>query len=369
MARRGSQPDAARFERSARFWLRAYPRRWRVARGEELLGVLLDLAVPGTRRVGARTAADLLRGGWLTRLREHPPLLPWLGYVLLGRRIPTRYRGWAKDDIESPFVPVKAVLVFLGLAGAMAALTALRIDQPFLWLMSGSMALAQASSDRKRRFEQGVKHLVPQPGEEVHAGQPVVQAVPRRRIAALAVLPWLGRASAALALASGVALLASGTAAVLATVAAVGLGAGTVLALVVSARLRPVADLLVEQPARDVQGLDGISRVRLSLWTGVALGLAVLEAVAAHQVPVAAGLLAAAAAGLALAATGLVATRRQEVPAEVALVDLWRVVRHHRPVEVDQPVAGLAPMPGPVPEGLVVPRRVLGGPRYPALPV
>ena len=367
MAHRGSRPGAARFERSARFWKCAYPRRWRVARGDELLGLLLDLASPGATGVGARTAFDLLRGGWATRLREHPPLLPWLGYALIGRRIPARYRAWAKDSIESPLGPIRAVLGFLGLAAVTIALADLRVDQPFLWLMSGSIMLSQASSDRKRRLELGIKHLTPQPGEQVNVGQLVVQGVPHRRLAALAVLPWLICAFGVVALVSGVALLVSGTVAVSAMVAAVGLAA--VLAAVVSARLRGASELLVVQPARDVQGLDGISRVRLVVWTAVGFGIAGLEAVAARQVPVIAVLLTLAVVGGALATTGLLATRRQAVPTEVVLVDLWRIVRNHVCVEVDEPVAGLAPMPGPLPEGLVVPQRVLGGPRYPALPV
>ena len=61
---------AEHWERSARSWMRAYPRRWREARGEELLGLLLDLAEPGSSRVDARLAFDLLKGGWATRLRE-----------------------------------------------------------------------------------------------------------------------------------------------------------------------------------------------------------------------------------------------------------------------------------------------------------
>lgn len=52
-----------RLVRSARFWLRAYPRRWRTARGEEVLGLLADLAGPGDGRLDARTAVNLVRVG------------------------------------------------------------------------------------------------------------------------------------------------------------------------------------------------------------------------------------------------------------------------------------------------------------------
>ena len=87
-----------RLVRSARFWLRAYPRRWRAARGEEVLGLLADLAGPGDGRLDARTAVNLVRSGWATRWREHPPLGPWLLYRMFDRKIPREYRGWAHDD-------------------------------------------------------------------------------------------------------------------------------------------------------------------------------------------------------------------------------------------------------------------------------
>ncbi len=48
----GAGGDGRGFERSARFWLRAYPRRWRRDHTEEVLGVLADLAEPGARASG-----------------------------------------------------------------------------------------------------------------------------------------------------------------------------------------------------------------------------------------------------------------------------------------------------------------------------
>ena len=58
------EPDLAR---SIRFWMRAYPRRWRAVRGEELLWLVVDLAGADARRLGAGAAIDLVRGGWATR--------------------------------------------------------------------------------------------------------------------------------------------------------------------------------------------------------------------------------------------------------------------------------------------------------------
>jgi len=70
----------AQIVRSTELWMRAYPCRWREARGEELLGLVVDLAGPDARGLGARAAFDLVRGGWATRWREHPPLHTWLLY-------------------------------------------------------------------------------------------------------------------------------------------------------------------------------------------------------------------------------------------------------------------------------------------------
>lgn len=95
------------FERSVRRYLRAYPRRWRRARGAEITAVLADLAPPGARRLDARTALGLLVAGWATRVREHPPLVAWLRYRLLRERLPRRYRAWVRDDVEGRWFPLR----------------------------------------------------------------------------------------------------------------------------------------------------------------------------------------------------------------------------------------------------------------------
>lgn len=95
-----------RYERSARFWLHAYPQRWREAHGDEALAVLLDLAPPvpdggcPPRGIGAREAWGLVRSGWGLRWREHPPLGRWLLYRMLDVRLPARYWWWVADDIH-----------------------------------------------------------------------------------------------------------------------------------------------------------------------------------------------------------------------------------------------------------------------------
>jgi hypothetical protein len=87
------------YERRCRLLLRAYPRRYRETRGAEVLGTLLDLAEPGQRSPSPRDSFDVVRGGVLTRLREHPPFKQWLLYRVFGKRLPAEWRAWTRDDI------------------------------------------------------------------------------------------------------------------------------------------------------------------------------------------------------------------------------------------------------------------------------
>lgn len=119
---RASRGGTSRYERSARFWLRAYPRRWRDLHGEEALAVLLDLAgptvppAPGSdharspRWVGVREAVGLVRAGWGLRWREHPPLGRWLLYRLFDARLPATYWWWVADDLHGALYPWRSKL-------------------------------------------------------------------------------------------------------------------------------------------------------------------------------------------------------------------------------------------------------------------
>lgn len=186
-----------RFERSVARWLRAYPRRWRTARAAEVTAVLADLAPTGARRLDLRSGVGLVRAGWATRWREHPPLLAWLGYVLLDRRLDPRYRDWARDDIEGPLHAVRRTLL-PGPAIILVVYAVLQ-DGPHpafvaAWLaVAVAMSVASAPVHRRRAVS---RHLVVQAGEVVTPSGRLLAAVARTRTAAR---PWLTAASVVVA--------------------------------------------------------------------------------------------------------------------------------------------------------------------------
>ncbi|WP_214417194.1 hypothetical protein [Sphaerisporangium fuscum] len=71
-------------ERRYRRLLLAYPRAYRAAHGQELLGVLLDCADPGRTAPDVREAAGLLAGGVRERLRHAARGVPWRDGLHLG---------------------------------------------------------------------------------------------------------------------------------------------------------------------------------------------------------------------------------------------------------------------------------------------
>lgn len=111
--RTSSSVDA--FERSVRRWMNAYPRRWRVTFGDDLVATALELAEPGRRRLGLREGLALVRGGWALRRRERPPLRVRM-LTGLGWRVSARdraaHRAWIADVALSPWLRLPAQLAF-----------------------------------------------------------------------------------------------------------------------------------------------------------------------------------------------------------------------------------------------------------------
>jgi hypothetical protein len=392
-------PTAEQFERSVARWLRAYPRRWRVARGAEMTAVLADLAEPGARRVGARTAAGLVRAGWATRWREHPPLGTYLAYRLFERRLPVRYHPWVRDDIEARHslrgdavaVGVWALIV-LGLPALAGA--ALQREPGFWVALTLLYAAVRLVTRRARRARTEQRHLVLLPGEPVTVGAFVDGVGPRRRVGARggsqlalglvagAALGWSAAALAApealrfipctdtpacfevvtMPLGQGELLWAE---VVLVTALAVGLA----LVPLVRRRLRRLTTALPTQPNRQLVPVTAEHVVPVMTAGLLVGGEAWLEG--AGLMPF---LLAPTAGALALVALpGVVALAllARDLPA-VAWSDLRTIAVHGHAPAVDQPVACPVPVVGPVPPGarLGVPRPSEHPWRpYPAVPL
>ncbi len=163
----GSPKNRDSLELSARLWMRAYPRRWRVTFGDDLVAVLCDVTPPDARRVPVREAVGIVRAGWALRLRERPPFWRWLAYRFLGLRLPVQYRYWVMDDLLGPlfgFRLMTATLIFT--AAWMSALNffsdgALWADPPpirfisiyfLIWLFSSVMGRKYRARVDWKRF-------------------------------------------------------------------------------------------------------------------------------------------------------------------------------------------------------------------------
>jgi len=391
------EPELAR---SIRSWMRAYPGRWRAARGEEMFGLVADLARPGARRLSARAAIDLLRGGWATRWREHPPLHNWLLYRMFDKRIPVRFRAWALDDIDGYWFPMRC---FIGS-------TWIVLVNPLLWSRdpqaargwSGFVAVVFVGTmfimPEKRRRTARLKHVAARPGELVFEGELVAQDGPRTRATARSALTWavlfLGTvavagvvsaafAPSALILVSGpiisgpgetytvagdlVAGPVGGGRIVALAVLAGAVGVGVLCAAVARRRLRRLLGHRVDQPERVLRLVSRESKATTIFWSVMIAALAWAEVSGRFVLGTSVALAAVALLMLPGAVAALVVTRRVDSP-ELAGKDVWWIAAHGRVPEVDRPVADLWSMPGGYPEGVVVQPRPLGDPSYPALP-
>lgn len=392
--RAGSDLLGKRFERSVRRWMRAYPRRWRQARGEELLGVLQDLAGPDADRLGARGALDLVRSGWATRWREHPPLGRWLAYRLLDRELPD-HRAWARDDIEGALYGVRSRLLIPALP---AVLVAASEDGPVRWVWF-VLAIAAVLVVPTSRHRQLVRHLTGAQDGRVYGGRLSVEPAPRARTEAVSGLRWFAVCAAVVAGASLVAVLRSpvgtwvraipagfetGTGPVVdrwpAVVAVlVAVVAGLVMAVVVRRRVRRLVHCSgygsgQGRPAghgpaggdRGGHGLGGETgrRTRPVSGGGAASAVALTALAVAETWAESVGALVAGPSVILACAAGLVlpgsvvalavlrravrADRAADGPEPVAAVDVWRAATNRRP-RPDVPVPVLVPVPAPSP--------------------
>ena len=382
------EPDLAR---SIRSWMRAYPRRWRAARGEEMFGLVADLARPGARRLSARASIDLLRGGWATRWREHPPLHNWLLYRMFDKRIPVRFRAWALDDINGYWFPLRRFAFESWWMPLYALLPGFRATYfwaaAYLVLCVVSMLVGSA----RRRRTAVLKHVAARPGELVLEGALVIQDGPRRRATARSALTCAAVSFGAMAATSVVSaafapqglhsvpvpgLSASfdivdgpiGSGRIVAiTALVVALGLAVVFAARARRRLRRLLGQRRDQSLRFLRPVSGAGKVALTL--GITAFTALAWSEATGQVPLGTSVLGGVVALLLLpgAVVGLIEARSSGA-IDLAGSDVWCIAANGRVPDPDTPVPDLHVLAGQYPEGVVVKPRPLGDPSYPALP-
>jgi hypothetical protein len=390
--------------RSVQFWMRAYPRRWREVRGQELLDLVVDLVGPDARRLGWPAAVDLLRGGWATRWREHPPVHTWLLYRTVDRRIPVTYRPWAIDDISGFWYPPRRYLasiwwlpLFLLVAappGSAGGMSVMVVFSFFALAAVASMFLWPESHRNRARL----KHIAPRPGERPVEGTLGAWDAPHTRTTARSALRWAVFSLGITAAASLVAALlapkvllvtnvllykpvpGSGVfwesgpgfsfelhdapvgARWIVAILLVAFGAGVFAAAVTRRRLTRLLSERLDQPCRVLRPVSATGRANVLFWSVAVAALVWLEVSGRMELGLSVvlgvvSLLLLPGALVALAVSGEV-TRNADAP-DLAGIDVWRIASRGRLPTVDEPVRGLRLLPGPVPDGLVVQPREL----------
>jgi hypothetical protein len=81
--------------------LRAFPKRFRAARTDEIMGTVAEVrAAGGGDGVGGRELIDLVLAGWAERRRTRPPTWTLLRYFWFEGRLDQRWHAWMFDDLR-----------------------------------------------------------------------------------------------------------------------------------------------------------------------------------------------------------------------------------------------------------------------------
>lgn len=342
--------DAA-FERSVRRWLWAYPRRWRWARADEVVGTLADLAGPGATRLDVRSGLGLVVHGLVTRRRMRPPLGYTVRFGLVNAPPPWQHRGWVADRIASPLYPAGSIVALTIILAQAAWRLSAGLAQPseLVWWGTWVVALALTPRTRARR-DAAARHLVARPGDPPAPWDLRPAWVYRDRLTARSTLPDLAVAGAAVTGGAAAVTLATGSGRGLPLLACAALG--ILLGAWAAVRWRRVVATRPAQPARRLLAAGRRWHVSVCCWATTVLLLSVTGPWASASSTVAPLVL-----GVALVVTpsGLVGYRlARRAPGDLALVDLWFAVGA-RSLPVDAVLRGVVPAwepppePGPVP--------------------
>lgn len=355
--------DAA-FERSVRRWLWAYPRRWRWARADEVVGTLADLAAPGATRLDLRSGLGLTVHGLGTRRRMRPPLRHVARYALVNAPLPWQYRGWVADRIGSPLFfrgPLLGLAVYFFVFAVLKADGGDAAPADMVW--AGALALTcwVSPRDSLRRAE-AARHLVGRPGEPPTPWDQRAAWVCRDRVTARSLLPTVALVTGTVALGGVASAVILGTGPLAALAASAVLGAAGAVRL--ATRWRRRVPLRSPQPARRLLAAGRSWRLSAWCWGAVALGSPSSWPLTSLVAPPgrASILLVPTALVLPSLVVGWLLARRG--PDDLAMMDVWRLLVDTGPLPVDALQRGVVPAWEPPPEPGPVP--LPGGP--PLLP-
>ena len=111
---------ADKLEQSVQDVTRAYPPRYRRARGAELHDLLVELVPEGAQRVPREVTLDVLVGGIRYRLQDRPPTVRRWAYRWFDARLDPRWAEWVRDDIDHWSYPIRRARVAVPAAIAFA---------------------------------------------------------------------------------------------------------------------------------------------------------------------------------------------------------------------------------------------------------
>jgi hypothetical protein len=363
-------PDAVQdpqIVESIEFWMRAYPRRWRVARGQELADLVVDLAGPGARRLGGRRAFDLVRGGWATRWREHPPFHTWLLYRAFDSRIPSAYRSWAQEDIDGSWYLVRRNLpIFLCIPVMLVVIRPWPSGIILSFFFVFNAVFGQGKGPDRLRRDARLKHLMPLAGEPLVEGMLLAWDVPVERVSARSALHGAVLISGAVVALSVAVAVARGWSVAL-PILLVALAAGVLVAALARRRLIRLLSECPAQPHRVLRPLSAAGKMSLLVYFTFAAYIASVDLTVVFSPGLSVLTGAAAMIPLAGAVAALHVLGRAGA-GDLAGNDVWLIAVRGRPPTVDQPVPAMRPQQGPVPEGAVVQPRRQGNPPNLALP-